>query len=137
MMKSISRVLLVDDNEIDNFISRRVIEKAGFADHIDIRISGREALDFLKANAENEKLLPDIIFLDLNMPVVDGFLFLFEYDDLPGEVKRKCKIVVLSSVLDDKTIERILNDDYVNSFIMKPLTEDSLLNLEFSDVSVR
>ena len=70
-------VLLVDDNDTDNFISKRIIEITGFSNRVEVRNSGKSALDYLRENQENLENIPNLIFLDINMPVVDGFVFLY------------------------------------------------------------
>ena len=80
MAKAIELVLLVDDNDTDNFISKRIIELTGFAKNVEVRNSGKAALDYLRENQTNLDCVPNIIFLDINMPVVDGFVFLYEFD---------------------------------------------------------
>src|SRR5438874_13607589 len=89
--------LLIDDNEIDNFINERMITSSGFAEKVIVRNSSDNALQFLKEKEHDENALPEIIFLDLNMPVKDGFVFLNDFETLFDTVKQKCKIVVLSS----------------------------------------
>lgn len=123
-------VLIIDDNEIDNFVSKRVIENSKFSNNVRIITSGEEALTFLENHKTEESKLPRVIFLDLNMPVVDGFMFLFEFDEFPELVKNKCKIVILSGALEQKTIDKILKNEHVLDYISKPLTEASLRKLE-------
>lgn len=123
-------VLIIDDNEIDNFVSKRVIENSKFSNNVRIITSGEEALTFLENHKGEETKLPRVIFLDLNMPVVDGFMFLFEFDDFPDLVKKKCKIVILSGALEQKTIDKILKNEHVLDYISKPLTESALRKLE-------
>ena len=124
-----NRVLIIDDNDIDNFITQRVLNKANFTKQVNICTSGSEALDYIKNNVNNLDNIPDVIFLDLNMPVVDGFVFLFEFDDFPEIIKNKCKIVVLSSLLDKLAIDKVLRNEFVTDFIAKPLTEVALSRL--------
>ena len=119
-------VMLVDDNETDNFIHKRVLELGNFSRNIIIKNSGKTALEYLEANQHNPDAIPDIIFLDINMPIVDGFVFLFEYDGFPDSIKHKCKIVILSSSDNKKDIDRIVDNDYVIHFITKPLSEESV-----------
>ena len=121
--------MLVDDNEIDNFVTRRVMEGIDFSDDVVVMTSGKGALDYISENKDSVENLPDIIFLDLNMPIVDGFLFLYEFDDFSDQVKEKCNIVVLSSVIEQTTIDKILKNEYVFDFIPKPITEDALNKL--------
>ncbi|MGN6648250.1 MAG: response regulator, partial [Cytophaga sp.] len=73
-------VMLVDDNETDNFIHRRVLEMGNFSENIIVKNSGKSALEYLEANQSNPDLIPEVIFLDINMPIVDGFVFLFEFE---------------------------------------------------------
>ncbi len=119
-------VLLIDDNDTDNFIHKRIIELAGFSKNIIVKNSGKTALEFL----ETKEVIPSVVFLDINMPIVDGFVFLFEYDNFPEEVKEKCKIVILSSSDNKKDIDRIVDNEYVVHFITKPLSEESLNELK-------
>ena len=126
----ISTVMLVDDNDTDNFIHKRVIELTGFAKNIIVKNSGKSALEYLDTNKNSLELLPDIIFLDINMPIVDGFVFLFEYENFPEDLKNKCKIVILSSSDSKRDIDRIVDNEYVINFITKPLSEDSLEKLK-------
>lgn len=122
----IDLVLLVDDNDTDNFINKRIIELTNFAPRIEIKNSGKSALEYLEANKDNEANLPDLIFLDINMPIVDGFVFLYEFDNFAQNIKDKCKIVILSSSDNKKDIDKIINNDFVVKFITKPLTEEAL-----------
>ncbi len=73
-------VLLVDDNDTDNFIHKRIIELAGFSKNIIVKNSGKSALEFLESNQITPENIPGVVFLDINMPIVDGFVFLFEYE---------------------------------------------------------
>jgi CheY-like chemotaxis protein len=123
-------VLLVDDNDTDNFIHKRIIELAGFSKNIIVKNSGKSALEFLESNQVTPTSIPGVVFLDINMPIVDGFVFLFEYDNFPEEIKQKCKIVILSSSDNKKDIDRIVDNEYVVHFITKPLSEESLEELK-------
>jgi CheY-like chemotaxis protein len=124
--QSIDLVMLVDDNDTDNFISKRIIEITKFAKRIEIKNSGKSALQYLEQEQNNMDKLPDLIFLDINMPIVDGFVFLFEFEMFPEELKKKCKIVILSSSDNKRDIEKIVDNEYVVKFITKPLTEAAL-----------
>jgi len=122
----IDLVMLVDDNDTDNFISKRIIEITKFASRVEIKNSGKSALQYLQDNQGNIENLPDLIFLDINMPIVDGFVFLFEFEMFPDELKNKCKVVILSSSDNKRDIEKIVDNEYVIKFITKPLTDNAL-----------
>ena len=119
-------VMLVDDNETDNFISRRIIEISKFANEIEVKNSGQSALDYLTENRDNQDKIPDIIFLDINMPIVDGFIFLYEFEKFSEKVRDKCKVIILSSSDNKRDIDKIVNNNHVIKFITKPLTEHAL-----------
>jgi CheY-like chemotaxis protein len=128
-MEPIDMVMLVDDNDTDNFISKRIIEITKFAKRIEVKNSGKSALEYLEKEQNNPQNLPNIIFLDINMPIVDGFVFLFEFEMFPDELKQKCKVVILSSSDNKRDIEKIVDNDYVVKFITKPLSEQALKEL--------
>lgn len=130
MNAEIDLVLLVDDNDTDNFINNRIIELTNFAKRVVVKSSGKSALEYLSDNKDNASELPDIIFLDINMPIVDGFVFLHEFESYPESVKGKCKVAILSSSDNKRDINKIINNDYVVKFITKPLTEDALTEIE-------
>ena len=126
----IDMVMLVDDNETDNFISKRIIEITKFAARIEVKNSGKSALDYLNDHQDSPENLPDLIFLDINMPIVDGFVFLYEFEKFNYAVKDKCKVIILSSSDNKRDIDKIINNDHVIKFITKPLTEASLNEIE-------
>lgn len=126
MADKIDLVMLVDDNDTDNFINKRIIELTNFASNIEIKNSGKSALEYLEQNKNDDDKLPNLIFLDINMPIVDGFVFLYEFENFPKNVKEKCKVVILSSSDNKRDIDKIVNNNYVIKFITKPLTEEEL-----------
>jgi CheY-like chemotaxis protein len=120
------KVMVVDDAEIDRFLAKKVLTKHAFAREVLPLESAMNALDYLSENQENRDALPDLIFLDINMPKMNGFDFLEEYTKLPETVKKKCIIVMLSSSLLPEDRELALNNPYVCQFLNKPLTADKL-----------
>lgn len=125
-----SLVMLVDDNDTDNFISKRIIEITKFAKNVEIKNSGKSALEYLEEHKEEVEKLPDIIFLDINMPIVDGFVFLYEFEKFTDIVKNKCKVIILSSSDNKRDIDKIVNNDHVIKFVTKPLTENALAEIK-------
>jgi len=127
MKKKLNCVLLVDDNESDNFIHKRVLEKADITNHIEISINGKEALDFLIAYEKGEQgqgafSHPDLIFLDINMPVMDGWEFLEEHYKHADFLQGKAVFIMLTTSLnpaDRARAEMIIGYD---CFQHKPLT---------------
>ena len=83
-----------------------------------------------RTNKDTPENLPDVIFLDINMPIVDGFVFLFEFEMFPDQIKEKCKVIILSSSNNKRDIAKIVDNEYVIKFITKPLTEKALQEIQ-------
>lgn len=133
-VKTIDLVMLVDDNDTDNFISKRIIEITKFARRVEVKGSGKSALDYLKENQNIVENLPNIIFLDINMPIVDGFVFLYEFEKFNELVRNKCKVIILSSSDNKRDIDKIVNNNHVIKFITKPLTEVALDEIKLNNI---
>jgi len=127
-------VMLVDDNDTDNFISKRIIEITKFAKSVEVKSSGKSALDYLKEHENTPSKLPSLIFLDINMPIVDGFVFLYEFEKFNDNVKDKCKVIILSSSDNKRDIDKIVNNNHVIKFITKPLTEVALEEVKLNNL---
>tara|TARA_R110002012_G_scaffold267399_3_gene451156 strand:- start:4191 stop:4616 length:426 start_codon:yes stop_codon:yes gene_type:complete len=125
----VSLVMLVDDNDTDNFLSKKIMEHVNFSENILIKNTGKSALEYLHQNQNDLDKIPDIIFLDINMPIVDGFVFLYEYENFPPQLHEKVKVVVLSSSNNKRDINQFLNNRFVHQFISKPLSEKALMEL--------
>jgi Chemotaxis response regulator containing a CheY-like receiver domain and a methylesterase domain len=132
--RTMELVMLVDDNDTDNFISKRIIEITKFSKKVEVKSSGKSALDYLKENQNNIENLPNIIFLDINMPIVDGFVFLYEFEKFNEIVRNKCKVIILSSSDNKRDIDKIVNNNHVIKFITKPLTEVALDEIKLNNI---
>lgn len=122
------RVLLVDDNDIDNFINERIMTSSNFAETVIVKSSGQDGLAYLRQNMKKENW-PDIIFLDLNMPLMDGFSFLEELQkmiDANEELGSYCKVVVLSSSISPADINKASTNPLVYKYLNKPMSEKYL-----------
>lgn len=126
--------MLVDDNDTDNFISKRIIEITKFAHRVEVKNSGKSALDYLRENQDKVEELPNLIFLDINMPIVDGFVFLYEFEKFNDSIKDKCKVIILSSSDNKRDIDKIVNNNHVIKFITKPLTETALEEVKVNNL---
>lgn len=123
MPRKLNTILLVDDDEEDNYFHSIVINKLNIVNQIDVANNGLEALSYLK---DRKNSLPDVIFLDLNMPKMNGWEFLEEYKVLSPEQKAKVLIVILTTSANPDDIRRAKEMEEVSGFSTKPLSAEFL-----------
>jgi len=123
-------VLLVDDDEINNFISIKLIKKALLNTEIMACLNGKFAIDQLVEIQRNDiSKLPDYILLDINMPIMNGWEFLDEYKRLNIDPLGKTKIFIISSSVFSNDINKARSYPLVKDFISKPLNVDKIVEL--------
>jgi CheY-like chemotaxis protein len=118
-------ILLIDDDEPTNFLNKMTLEQSGCTRQIRIAQSGQEALDYLRHAAYR----PDLIFLDINMPAMDGWEFLDRYRGLPADRKADIVLIMLTTSLNPDDEERTKAIPEVAGFENKPLNLGQLDNL--------
>lgn len=126
MRKKLDCILLVDDDPDDNYFHQIVINKMNIVNNIDIARNGIEAIEYLKNEDINP---PDLIFLDLNMPKMNGWEFLEEYKNLNIAQKSKVLIVILTTSANTEHITRAKEIPDVTGFNTKPLSEEYLMEI--------
>jgi len=119
-----SKVFIIDDDPIHQRIAQIMITKHQLYDEYISYTEALKALDFLEKNCASTALLPDVILLDLNMPVMDGWDFLEKYETIKKSFSKEIKIFIVSSSVDEKDIARSHLFTAVAGFISKPLTPD-------------
>lgn len=127
--KKYRTVMLIDDNEIDNLINQKMIEAADIAENIYTHTGAKSAIEFLRNMEKLEvasEVLPDVIFLDIDMPLMDGFQFLDEFEKLSNKTKNSCKIVMLTSSINPQDFDRSRKYSNVKLYLNKPLSHDSI-----------
>ena len=117
-------VLLIDDNDIDLFINKKIIEFNNFSNKLISLSSSKEALDYLQT--VDKGALPQIIFLDLNMPLSDGFQVLSEFSKLADHIRTGVSIVILTSSNNPNDKDKVEKNANVLYFLSKPLNEEKL-----------
>ena len=122
-------LLLIDDSYIDNLINRKILDNDNFAESITVIESPKEAFNYIRDLYLEGKELPEVIFLDLRMPLMNGFEFLKALMDLPDLCPDKITIYVLTSSLDPEDIKRVKENHLVTRFISKPLTSQILQDI--------
>ncbi|MEN8718987.1 MAG: response regulator, partial [Oceanococcaceae bacterium] len=128
-MNTLKTVLLVDDYEADNFIHRLALERLGCVEQVIGCNDGREALDCLHDRDRVGQPLPELIFLDINMPVMNGWEFLEEFEARYSAYSGGTVVVMLSTSLNPDDQARATRYSKVRSFIDKPLTKARLREL--------
>ncbi len=113
--------LLIDDNEVDNYVSKHIITRSKLVEKISVASSAIEALEFLNSLLANSNDFPNIILLDIRMPEMDGFEFLDEFMKFPIAIIKGCSIIMLSSSNDQSDIEKANTYKLVKGYLNKPL----------------
>jgi len=119
-----SKVFIIDDDTIHQRIAQIMIEKHQLFDEYTSFIEAEKAFTYLTENKGISQNLPDVILLDLNMPVIDGWDFLDLYEGLKTEVSKAIRIFIVTSSVDEKDILRAQRYSTVTGFISKPLSPD-------------
>lgn len=129
-MKTKSPIIaLVDDDKIYQLTSARMIRAMALTDEVLQFENGEEALQYLKDHIDKEESLPDYIFLDINMPYVDGWMFLADYASLKPSLKKEIHIFMISSSIDQRDIVRAQRNSDVREYITKPVSPERFREL--------
>ena len=128
-MTTLKSILLVDDNEIDTFFHRSVLEKMGVVEHIAEAYDGQQALDYLHEAAQGGQM-PELIFLDINMPIMDGWEFLDSFKQA-GYDGQSVVVMMLTTSLNPDDAERAGELHELSGFITKPLNEEHMQKILF------
>ena len=117
------RILLIDDDHITNMLNERIIKYTQVAENVHVCISAQKALNLILDFIDKQESIPEVILLDIRMPIMDGFGFLEEFIKLPEAITSDVKIAMLTSSLEESEKERAFKYKNVVDFINKPLNE--------------
>ncbi|MEI8099195.1 MAG: response regulator [Sediminibacterium sp.] len=135
MASTLKNVCLIDDDKIYQFTATMILEATGLTNSIAAFLNGKDAINFLKdPNTTLNSQLPDIIFLDINMPVMNGWEFLEEFQQFSASLSQPIKIYLVSSSVDESDINKSKNYPAVTDYVIKPLNRDKYRQLLTSQV---
>lgn len=126
-MKKINLACLIEDDPIHIFLSKKYLEMTGRIENIMICQNGKEAYDKLQAIFTSGEILPELILLDLNMPIWDGWQFLEKFKDIP--LQSKITIYILTSSINEADREKARQFNNVNNYVVKPIKLETLIDL--------
>lgn len=142
-MDKIKRILVIDDDSIDNFVCKTLIEKSNLVEQVNTMTDPKLAIKTLKdCILENPENLPNIIFLDINMPGMSGWDFLNEFSEIDARYTNNISLIILSSYIHAEEVRKLMSFNFVNCYQRKPLSlpivkkicleymEDSFLSME-------
>lgn len=125
-MKKIDLACIIDDDQIYVYAMKKMIEVNNLCDNLIIFDNGASALDYLKPIMNNEDGVPDIILLDINMPVMDGWDFMEEFVKLNPSAKNKVTIYMISSSVNEEDVNKAHSYSEISDYIVKPITVEKL-----------
>lgn len=122
-------IAVVDDDKVFQLTTLRTIQAAKLTESVLQFENGEDALTFLRKHAAQSEHLPDYIFLDINMPLVDGWMFLEDFATLKRNLKKQISIFMVSSSIDPRDVRRAKNNEDVIEYISKPVSREKLIEL--------
>ncbi len=123
------KICLVDDDQIYQFTAKKLLESINPNYKIQTFYNGLEAYDFLKSHSADKTDLPDVMFLDINMPVMDGWSFLDAYKNINGDLVKAPAIYMVSSSVNETDISKSKQNKLVSDYIIKPIHRKALEQL--------
>ncbi|MAP81151.1 MAG: response regulator [Aequorivita sp.] len=129
MNSNVQNICIIDDDSIYQYAITATIKAYKLAENVLVFSDGEEALDFIKENAGACENLPDIILLDINMPVMDGFQFMDEYKLIKPKVGKKILVYMVSSSVDPHDVEKAKQISEISDYIIKPIRPKELASI--------
>ncbi|MGX5816859.1 response regulator [Chitinophaga lutea] len=128
-MKPLRSIFIVDDDPIHQQITEIMLDRLQVAEHVSRFSDAQEVLEHIRGHMHDTDALPDVILLDLNMPVMDGWEFLEAFEKMREQLPRHVKVYVLTSSIDEKDREHVRSFSFVAGYLTKPLSKEVILQL--------
>ncbi len=128
-MENISKVCLIDDDDIYQFLVKKELKGSKMVDNTMVFSDGSKALDFITSAQDKPDELPDVIFLDINMPIMDGWGFLDRFIQIRPRLSKEITILIVTSSFDPRDMERAKGYSEISDYIVKPVTRNHLVNV--------
>lgn len=125
----IKKCCLIDDDSIFIYGTKRIMKEINFCEELIVFNNGQDALEGLLKISERKERFPEVIFLDLNMPIMNGWEFMDEFIKIPNNNFEKPIIYIISSSVDPRDLEKVKNYQSVGNYILKPITSNDLENV--------
>jgi response regulator of citrate/malate metabolism len=128
----VQKLVVIDDDPYFHFIVKKILNAHSDSTTVDYCYNGMLVINYIKEHLEDQSMLPDYIFVDLNMPIFNGFDFFRLYEELSLLIYKSIKIYVVSSCINPKIIKEILHYPFISNYITKPMTKkvlEGVLNL--------
>jgi len=120
-------IAIIDDDEIYRYVILKTMQSSDISKRNLVFTNGEQALHFIVENLDNAGELPDMILLDMNMPVMDGFAFMEEYAKLVPKISKKIIVIIISSSINPLDIERARSIPGITDYMSKPIVPGKLI----------
>lgn len=134
-MTTVKKIFLIDDDPLYIFLTKEIISATNIETNIFEFNNGQEVLDYFKKNYRELDLLPDVIFLDLHMQIMDGWEFLEEYIAIQPLIEKKIELYIVSSSISPYDIERSKSMKVISDFIIKPIEQQKFIEIINNTIS--
>lgn len=129
MSYKIERIFLIDDDQVYQYLTKKVMEDSHIVKHIDVFSNGLQAIEHLETRIDEPGSLPEVIFLDISMPIMDGWEFLDEFKRIATSIKKTIVIYIVSSSISPSDISKANQQENVRDYIIKPITKKKFIEL--------
>ena len=128
-MDHLKHLILIDDDNIVVYLTKRIVADTNMVELTNVFGNGEDALNYLKENLNNPDALPEIIFLDLFMPILDGWQFLEEFNLIKSEISKPITIYVITSSVSREDYDKVKQFNTVSDYIVKPITKANFIEV--------